>query len=443
MLNLEQVGTLVNGLKSWTLDEIKESKADLGPLADEFSSFKEQVQDTISNAAPKIMMVMRKEHSFDANYNSLEIYNHVISGGTAVFRIDSVVLPLIGFDKTFSTFAATVNNENSIGTIGFTVYEDGHIEVEEKTSNAVYIINLGYSEDSPSCSAESIIDMSNSGYLVLLKYKGLYLNLTSKSSEGSPYPSVTFQQFNYWGGGLSAISITIDYENQVFIDVYDSLPIGVSSVNGQSGDVELTAEDVGALTEEELSEMGFLTSEDAVTDSPVPFDADTLNGYNSEYFASKDYVVDIINNNDSGIWKPIVDVVYAEDGVMQIEANQFIDGSPLECKQLNLSIRGRVLNPAYAFYTVYASDNKSGSKLKTVWTSSRLALSATGGEYYISTAEVSVFGGVARGIGVGSQNDASSSLMRYDNAPETIRYVKIVGLHEFAAGARVTLWGRN
>jgi hypothetical protein len=36
--------------------------------------------------------------------------------------------------------------------------------------------------------------------------------------------------------------------------------------------------------------MGFLTSEDTIADSLVPFDADTLNGYDSEYFASKEYV---------------------------------------------------------------------------------------------------------------------------------------------------------
>lgn len=290
MLSLEQISTLINGLKSWVLNEIKKSKADLGPLADEFVSFKEQVQDTIDNAALKPMVVMSKDGTLEANYNSSEIYNYVTSGGTAVFKFESEILPLVDFDETFSAFLFTTNNGNFISTRAFIVYEDGHIEAEDEFSNTVRIVNLSDDGTASPLGPKDIIDIANSGRLVLLEYNGDYYNLAEKSSEDNPYPIVTFQKWFYYESELRIVSIDIDYNHEVNINFHDPLNIGVSSVNGQSGEVELTAEDVGALTEEDLSEMGFLTSEDAVADSPVPFDADTLNGYDSEYFASKEYV---------------------------------------------------------------------------------------------------------------------------------------------------------
>lgn len=248
MLSLEQISTLINGLKTWVLNEIKKSKADLGPLADEFVSFKEQVQDTIDNAALKPMVVMAKDGILEANYNSSEIYNYVTSGGTAVFKYESEILPLIDFDETFSTFLFTINNGNFISTRAFIVYEDGRIETEDEFSNTVRIVNLSGDGTTPSLGPADIIDIANSGRLVLLEYNGDYYNLADKSSEDNPYPMVTFQKWLYYESELRIVSIDIDYNYEVNIDFHDPLNIGVSSVNGQSGYVELTAEDVGALS---------------------------------------------------------------------------------------------------------------------------------------------------------------------------------------------------
>lgn len=62
-------------------------------------------------------------------------------------------------------------------------------------------------------------------------------------------------------------------------------------------------------------DMGWLTSIDEVASDPVPFDADTLNGYNATYFDTQiDELREIINNSD-------------ENNITGISITEELDGS--------------------------------------------------------------------------------------------------------------------